>query len=126
MTVSSLSPSWLLQLLKAISAWATIEILKSPPHSLLGFTDQGKYTDEVQNVRNNSLTPPKVNYSTDNPSSKLIFSGEQSHRTIQEESLLHYYYSVYVQTNKFVCLLGNVSSFGEFVGLPVLFCLFFF
>ena len=78
-------------------------------------------------MRNNSLTPPKVNYSTDNPRSKLISSGEESHTTMQGESLLHYSVTyIYVQTNKFVCLLGNKSSFGGFIGLPVLFCLFIF
>ena len=109
----------------AISAWATIKILMFPP--LLGFTDQGKYTDGVQNMRNYSLTPPKVNYSTDNPSSKFISSGKQSHSTVHGERLL--YYSVpyiYVQTNKFVCLLGNKNSFDGFIGFPVLFTFFLF
>ena len=30
---------------------------------------------------------------------------------------------IYVQINKFVCLLGNKSTWGGFIGLPVLFCL---
>ena len=89
-------------------------------HSLLGFTDQGKYTD---NVRNYGLIPPKVNYSTDNPSSKLISSGEQSHTTMQGQSLLHYSVTyIYVQANKFVCLLGKKTSFGAVGLLAFLFC----
>ena len=79
-------------------------------------------------MRNNSLTPPKVNYSTDNPSSKLISSGEQSHTTMQGESLLHYSLTyIYVQTSKFVCLLGNKSSFvGLLAFLFCFVCLFVF
>ena len=100
---------------------------KSFVHSPLGFTDQGKYTDGVQNVRNYSLTLPKVNYSADNPSLKLISSDEQSHTTRHGERLLHYSLTyIYVQTNKFVCLLGNKNSFDGFIGLPVLFRFLFF
>ena len=73
MTLSSLSSLWLLQLLKLISAWATIEILKFP-HSLLGFTDEDKYTNGVWNVRNYSLTPTKVDCYIDNKTKLRAFS----------------------------------------------------